>query len=94
MMNEDYRYYRVSLPTINAIIGVDGRKETKTVDCSNYKNCFRSSVLEEGKCPRYCMVIVEAKHYDYGQRDTRAEIQELHKSEVMEEKKAIKSAIV
>lgn len=93
MMNEDYRYYRISLPTINAIIGIDGSEGAKTVECSNYKTCSRSSVLEEGECPKYCMVVVEAKHYDYGRRDTRAEIQELCKSEVVEEKEAIKSAV-
>lgn len=88
MISEDYRYYRISLSTINAIIGIDGGREAKTVDCSNYKMCLNSSVLEGGKCPSYCMVVVEAKHYAYGKRDTRAEVQELHESEVMEEAKS------
>lgn len=91
MMSEDYRYYRVSLSAINAVIGIDGGKGAKTVDCSNYKMCSHSSVLEGGKCPRYCMVIVEAKHYAYGRENTRAEVQEMHKSEVMEE---VKTAFV
>ncbi len=84
MMDEDYRYYRISLSAINAIIGVDGDKGAKTIDCSNYQTCLHSSVLEDGKCPRYCMIIVEAKHYDYGRKNTRADVQEMHKSEVLE----------
>ncbi len=85
MMSEDYRYYRVSLSTINAIIGVDGSKGAETVDCTNYETCLKSSVLEDGKCPKYCMVVVEAKHYAHGRKHTRADVQEIHKSDVIEE---------
>ncbi|MFO7966337.1 MAG: hypothetical protein R6U44_01900 [Archaeoglobaceae archaeon] len=87
MMSEDYRYYRVSLSNIKAIIGIGGNKEVKTIDCSNHEMCYYSSVMENGKCPRYCMVVVEAKHYAYGKRKTRAEVYEMQKSEVMKEAK-------
>ncbi|MFP3908797.1 MAG: hypothetical protein ACOC5L_01550 [Halobacteriota archaeon] len=89
MTNGDYRYYKIALSNIIAIIGIDGGEGVKTVECSNYKTCSHSNVLEGDKCPRYCMVIVEAKHYDYGRKETRAEIQELSESEVMGEARKV-----
>lgn len=76
-MPESYRYLKVGLSKINAIIGIDSKNETvKTVFCSNMEFCsgfnIRSSI-----CPGYCQLIAEAKKYVSGDRELNVEVDEL-----------------
>jgi hypothetical protein len=83
-MDDNYKYYNVTLPRINAIIAINEDMEVKTIDCDNYEVCYYSNVLENGRCPKYCMIIVEVKHFAYGRRKPRAKIQEVRKSDILD----------
>lgn len=84
-MSDEYRYFKVALSSIKAVVGINGGIDVKTIDCTNQEACYHSNVLERGKCPRYCMVLVEAKHYIHGKSKTRANIREIPTSEVLRE---------
>ncbi|MFW6186116.1 MAG: hypothetical protein ACOC5C_05490 [Halobacteriota archaeon] len=73
-----YRYYIIALPHTEAMISFDIQsKDIKVVDCTNREFCYYNHLLRCGKCPHTCKVIVEAKNYIYGRRETRASIFEV-----------------
>jgi len=89
-MPDDFNYYKVELPRIKAIVGIDiENMNVKTIDCDNYEICYYSNVLEGGRCPKYCMVIVEAKHFALGRRKPRARIHEVDRTEIIDKLNAI-----
>jgi len=88
-MNDSYKYYNVTLPRIKATIAISEDMEVKTIDCDNYEVCYYSNVLENGRCPKYCMVIVEAKHFACGRRKPRAKVEEVRKSDILDKLKPV-----
>jgi|Deesub1362A_J573_1020465.scaffolds.fasta_scaffold04346_1 hypothetical protein len=83
-MHGNDRYFRVILPRIKAIIAINENMEAKTIECDNYEVCYYSNVLENGRCPKYCMVVVEAKHYARGRRKSKVKVQEVNRSEIID----------
>jgi len=76
-MPEQYRYLKVGISKINAIISINTRNENvKTLFCSNMEFCdgfnFKDSI-----CPEYCQLIVEAKKYVFGNRELNADVVEI-----------------
>lgn len=62
-MLQKYKYYRVGVSGIKAIVGVNKENDRiKTIRCSNMKSCDGYD-FENKKCPDYCHIITEAKNY-------------------------------
>jgi len=75
-MPENYRYLRVGLSKISAIIGVSPKNEVKIIFCSNMESCFGFDFGNK-ICPGYCQLIAEARKYISGDGDLNAEVDEL-----------------
>lgn len=70
-----HRYFVIVLPKTEAVVSFDiETTDINTLECTNREFCYYNHLLRCGRCPHTCKVIVEAKNYIYGRRETKASI--------------------